>query len=371
MGDTIPADGPLSHRIALQTAEAALTGVSQPVSKETVPISGDAEPGDRHSMCFTGTAATCPGRGTAVVTATGMQTEMGQIAGMLSKAPVETTSLQKEQDRVGKLLGVIVVVMIAPIRLVEEVRGISALFEVLILDVALAVAAVPEGLPAVMTAMLALGLQRMATRKSNFRHLAAVETLGSATLIASDKTGTLTRNEMTLRSIVTASGRVSLGGTGYEPIGEIGSRVAGGIGDLLPAECRRELTVADRADNAASQESNGRWTVKGDPTEGAADCRGTQGRPRGQNARHALRERRGGALLLRAQVDDDGPHRRRATGTPARLHQGCLGYPALALLAGTRRRKLSTLEGRAADGDTGREPGDRRPCIAHAGRRRS
>ena len=156
-GDTIPADARLIQSTALQTAEAALTGESLPVSKDIAPIADEVGLGDRHNMIFSGTAATY-GRGKAVVTATGMQTEMGRIAGMLKEAPDETTPLQKELDRVGKLLGIIVVViavvMIATIILVENVRGFSALFDVLILGVALAVAAVPEGLPAVVTAVL-------------------------------------------------------------------------------------------------------------------------------------------------------------------------------------------------------------------------
>ena len=136
-------------------------------------------------MVFSGTAATY-GRGRAVVAATGMQTEMGRIAGLLqADARRRPTPLQQELDRVGKLLGVVVVViaivMIATIILVEDVRGLSALFDVLILGVALAVAAVPEGLPAVVTAVLSLGVQRMARRNAIVRHLAAVETLGSAT----------------------------------------------------------------------------------------------------------------------------------------------------------------------------------------------
>ena len=201
-GDTVPADARLIQSTALQTAEAALTGESLPVSKDTLPITEDVGLGDRHNMIFSGTAATY-GRGSAVVTATGMQTQMGRIAGMLKEAPTETTPLQKELDRVGKLLGIIVVViavvMIATIMLVEDVRGFSAIFDVLILGVALAVAAVPEGLPAVVTAVLSLGVQRMAKRNAIVRHLAAVETLGSANVIASDKTGTLTKNEMTVR----------------------------------------------------------------------------------------------------------------------------------------------------------------------------
>src|SRR5438477_4936260 len=219
-------------------------------------------------MIFSGTAATY-GRGKAVVTATGMQTEMGRIAGMLKEAPEETTPLQKELDRVGKLLGIIVViiavVMIATIIYVQDVSSFSAIFDVLILGVALAVAAVPEGLPAVVTAVLALGVQRMAKRNAIVRHLAAVETLGSANIIASDKTGTLTKNEMTVRTVVTASGRVNLQGTGYPPEGEV--QVEGGepLEGALRVELQRALTVADRANNAVLQESDGRWTVQGDP----------------------------------------------------------------------------------------------------------
>jgi Ca2+-transporting ATPase len=247
-GDTIPADGRVVRSTARQTAEAALTGESLPVQKETAAIEEDVELGDRDNMIFSGTAATY-GRGAAVVTATGMQTEMGRIAGMLKEAPDETTPLQKELARVGKLLGVIVVmiavVMIATIILVENVRGISALFDVLILGVALAVAAVPEGLPAVVTAVLALGVQRMAKRKAIVRHLAAIETLGSANVIASDKTGTLTKNEMTVRIVVTASGKFTFEGTGYAPIGEV--RLEGGerIEGSLPLELERALAVCE------------------------------------------------------------------------------------------------------------------------------
>ncbi|NUO84217.1 HAD-IC family P-type ATPase, partial [candidate division KSB1 bacterium] len=191
-GDTIPADARLIQETALQTGEAALTGESLPVSKDTLPIAQDVGLGDRDNMIFSGTAATY-GRGRAVVVATGMQTQMGRIAGMLKQAPEEITPLQKELDHVGKLLGLIVVViavvMIATIILVEDVHGFSGIFDVLILGVALAVAAVPEGLPAVVTAVLALGVQRMAKRNAIVRHLAAVETLGSANVIASDKTG--------------------------------------------------------------------------------------------------------------------------------------------------------------------------------------
>jgi Ca2+-transporting ATPase len=279
-GDTVPADARLIQSTSLQTAEAALTGESLPVSKHIDPIVEEVGVGDRHNMLFSGTAATY-GRGKAVVIATGMQTQMGRIAGMLKEVPTESTPLQKELARVGRLLGIIViviaVVMIATIILVEDVRGFAALFDVLILGVALAVAAVPEGLPAVVTAVLALGVQRMAKRNAIVRHLAAVETLGSANVIASDKTGTLTKNEMTVRVVVTASGRVSLSGTGYAPEGEVSQDRAGAIADdrqgvidgALRIELERALAVGDCANNAVLQERDGRWTVQGDPTEGA------------------------------------------------------------------------------------------------------
>ena len=271
-GDTVPADARLIHSTGLQTAEAALTGESLPVSKDTAPAPEEAGIGDRHNMIFSGTTATY-GRGKAVVTATGMRTEMGRIAGMLKATRDETTPLQAELDRVGRVLGIAVVAiaaaMIATILLVQDVSGFPAFFDVLILGVALAVAAVPEGLPAIVTAVLSIGVQRMANRNAIVRRLVAVETLGSATVIASDKTGTLTRNEMTVRSLVTASGRVNLEGTGYAPEGEARRAGAEAIGGPLRAEMERALAVADRANNAVLREQDGRWTVQGDPTEGA------------------------------------------------------------------------------------------------------
>ena len=271
-GDTIPADGRLIESAALQTAEAALTGESLPITKDTDAIPDEVPLGDRDNMVFSGTAATY-GHGKAVVTATGMRTEMGRIAGLLKATPDEATPLQRELDRTGKMLGLIVVViavvMIVTIVVVEDVRSVGALFDVLILGVALAVAAVPEGLPAVVTAVLSIGVQRMARRNAIVRHLAAVETLGSATVIASDKTGTLTKNEMTVRVVVTASGRVTFDGSGYAPQGAVHADEGRPIDGPLRVEVERALAAADRANNASIQEVAGRWTVQGDPTEGA------------------------------------------------------------------------------------------------------
>ena len=270
-GDTIPADARLIESAALQTSEAALTGESLPVAKDTAPIVGDAALGDRHNMVFSGTAVTY-GHGKAIVTHTGMQTEMGRIAGLLKTTADEDTPLQKELDRTGRLLGLVVIViaivMIATIIVVEDVRGLSSIFDVLILGVALAVAAVPEGLPAVVTAVLSIGVQRMARRNAIIRHLSAVETLGSATVIASDKTGTLTKNEMTVRVVVTASGRFTFEGSGYEPAGAV-RRDGGAVEGPPRLELERALCAADRANTAVVQQKESRWVVQGDPTEGA------------------------------------------------------------------------------------------------------
>jgi Ca2+-transporting ATPase len=271
-GDTVPADARVIHSTALQTAEAALTGESLPVSKHTDALTAETGVADRDNMVFSGTAVTY-GRGRAVVVATGMQTEIGRIAGMLRDVAPEPTPLQRQLDRVGNTLGIVVViiavVMIGTIIVVERISRFAGIVDVLILGVALAVAAVPEGLPAVVTAVLAIGVQRMARRNAIVRRLRAVETLGSANVIASDKTGTLTRNEMTVRAVATASGRVTVTGTGYAPDGEVRRDEGGSISGAWRIELERTLTVGDRANNSVLQERDGRWSVQGDPTEAA------------------------------------------------------------------------------------------------------
>ncbi len=271
-GDTIPADARVVRSTAMQIAEAALTGESQPVSKDDDPITHEVALGDRFNMLFSGTHVTY-GRGYGIVTGTGTDTELGRIAGLLHHEEDEPTPLQKELNRVGKLLGIIVVaiavIMVLSILLLKEISGMSEFLDVLILAVALAVAAVPEGLPTVVTAVLAVGVQRMARRKAIIRHLAAVETLGSADVVASDKTGTLTRNEMTVRKVVTASGTINLGGTGYEPAGEITVENGDALEGDLAIELNRILAAADLANNAVVREEDGRWIAQGDPTEAA------------------------------------------------------------------------------------------------------
>ncbi len=269
-GHTIPADGRVLESAALQTAEAALTGESLPVAKQAAALAEDVPLGERSNMVFSGTTVTA-GHGKAVVTATGLRTEVGHIARLLEATPDAATPLQRELDRTGRVLGLIVVaiavVMIATIVLVEDVRGAGPLFDTLILGVALAVAAVPEGLPAVVTAVLAIGVQRMATRHAIVRRLAAVETLGSATVIASDKTGTLTKNEMTVRTIVTASGRAGFEGIGYTLHGMVPDERGRPLDGAPWIELEQALVAADRANNAAVLEADGRRIVHGDPTE--------------------------------------------------------------------------------------------------------
>jgi Ca2+-transporting ATPase len=271
-GDTVPADGRLIEVIALRIAEAALTGESAPVGKETAPLPAAVGVADQVDMVWKGTAVTS-GRGRAVVTATGADTELGAIATSLQAVADVATPLQRELDRTGRLLGLVViaiaVIMSATIVAVGGARSWHELTDVLLLAVSLAVAAVPEGLTAITTVVLSLGVQRMAARHVIVRTLSAVETLGSTTVICTDKTGTLTRNEMTVRAVVTASGRFDLTGTGYDPAGEV--RRDGAPVDAEPAlaELRLALGAGDLASNATLEQVGDRWSIGGDPTEGA------------------------------------------------------------------------------------------------------
>jgi Ca2+-transporting ATPase len=271
-GDTLPADARVVESIALRVAESALTGESTSVGKDSGVIEQEVGLADRSNMLFAGTAVSS-GRGRAVVVATGPATEIGKIAGSLQEAEDDPTPLQQELDRVGKLLGIVVisiaVVMSATLIFVSGVRGLADLVDVLILGVSLAVAAVPEGLTAITTIVLSLGMQRMAGRNVIVRKLSAVETLGSTTVICSDKTGTLTKNEMTVRTVVTASGRADLTGIGYEPAGELVQDGAPVADAGLRDEVRKTLRAAHMVNNARLVEADSTWTVQGDPTEGA------------------------------------------------------------------------------------------------------
>jgi Ca2+-transporting ATPase len=272
-GDKIPADARIIEEANLHTDEAPLTGESMPVAKDAKPVDGDHGIGDRRNMLYSGTVATY-GRGRAIVTATGMGTEVGRIAGLLEAARKDPTPLQQELDRTGKRLTIIMLgicaVVFATGLLSSTVWNLHAILGLFLFAVALAVAAIPEALPAIVTIGLSLGVRRMAAANAIVRKLPAVETLGAATVICSDKTGTLTRNEMTARAIYTADGLVEVSGNGYIPEG---SFTAGGQA-LTPGssvhDCvARTLRAAALANDAALVNSDGRWRVQGDPTEGA------------------------------------------------------------------------------------------------------
>ncbi len=272
-GDKIPADSRLIEVANLKTDEAPLTGESMPVSKETRPIDGDAGLGDRHNMLFSGTVATY-GRGRAVVVATGMDTEVGRIAGLLEATEKEPTPLQQELDRTGKrlsviMLGICAVVFVAGL-LTTTTFNLNVVLSLFLFAVALAVAAIPEALPAIVTVGLSLGVRRMAAAHAIVRKLPAVETLGAATVICSDKTGTLTRNEMTVRAIATADAIIEVGGSGYIPEGAF--TVDGKPVDVASPHheaLAQILRAAALANDSTLAQRDGRWAVQGDPTEGA------------------------------------------------------------------------------------------------------
>jgi Ca2+-transporting ATPase len=266
-GDKVPADARLTEAINLQTVEAPLTGESAPVEKHSRALSEEALPaGDQKNMAFAGTAVTY-GRGRALIVATGMSTEFGKIARMLEEVDTAKTPLQKNLDRIGKSLARAAFAVVAVIVALGLFRG-QPFVEMLIFGVALAVAVVPEALPAVVTISLALGVKRMVRRNALIRRLPAVETLGSTSVICSDKTGTLTKDEMTVRQLYVAGHTIDVSGTGYEPNGTFsanGSGVAGseGLSTLLRAGALASDARVEQKNGSAT------WEVKGDPTEGA------------------------------------------------------------------------------------------------------
>ena len=266
-GDRIPADVRLLETASLQIEEAALTGESVPVEKHATPLpDADLALGDRRNMAYAGTAATY-GRGRALVVATGMSTEFGKIARMLQTIETGRTPLQENLDHVGRILARIAFGVVFVIVALGLFRG-QPFVEMLIFGIALAVAVVPEALPAVVTISLAIGVQRMVKRNALMRRLSAVETLGSTSVICSDKTGTLTKDEMTARQILVADQVLDISGTGYAPHGVFSC-------NGVPMEPTPPLQFALRGGVLASDahivhnEEDGRWHVKGDPTEGA------------------------------------------------------------------------------------------------------
>jgi Ca2+-transporting ATPase len=274
-GDRVPADGRLVEGFGLRLQESALTGESEPVEKRP----GDAVPaaaplGERTASVHAGTVVAA-GRGAAVVVATGMRTELGRIATLLEDPPAEFTPLQRRLAELGRVMVAACAVVVTVIVLLELRRG-GGLGEILVRALSLAVAAVPEGLPAVVTVVLAIGVQRMAARNALVRRLPSVETLGSVTVICSDKTGTLTCNEMTVREVhaggrryrVTGSGYVPRGG--FEPLGSSGPAASAAMMPGGDPDLGLLLRIALACNNATVLPgADGCWRALGDPTEAA------------------------------------------------------------------------------------------------------
>ncbi len=265
-GDKVSADARLIEIISMKTDEASLTGESIP-SEKSAKIIKDAETtlGDRINMIYMGTSVLY-GRGKAVVTAIGMQTEQGKIAGILQGAEQRKTPLQVDLDKVGKMLGIFAIILAAILSIFGIFRGYE-IVEMFVWGVALAVAVIPEALPAVVTISLALGVRRMSKRRALIRKLPAVETLGATTIICSDKTGTLTQDEMTVRKIYTNGKIVDISGVGYVPIGDFtidGSK----FNPTEDRDIKNILYAGILCSDTSLQQNDGVWKVIGDPTEG-------------------------------------------------------------------------------------------------------
>ena len=266
-GDRVAADGRLLEEINLKADEALLTGESTASGKHLAQVTDpDTAVADRKCMVFGGTVIIY-GRGRAVVTATGMDTEFGKIARMLEDVTEESTPLEARMASIGRVLSVICLGVAVGASVLGVFRGHSWL-EMLIWGISLAVAAVPESLPAVVTGALAIGTTRMARKNAIVKRLPAVETMGCTTVICTDKTGTLTKNEMMVRRLFVDGELVEVSGSGYDPSGsfEIGGAVVSPADHPVLAEIARIATLCN---DAALNETGGDWTVRGDPTEGA------------------------------------------------------------------------------------------------------
>jgi len=317
-GDCIPADARLVSGFGLRVQEASLTGESVPVEKSPSEVlAAETSLGDRVNMLFMSTVVAA-GKAEAVVTETGMQTELGKIAGLLQRQEAEPTPLQRRLGELGKIL-VIGCLSIVVVVFLLEIRRTGNLLDVLVRSISLAVAAVPEGLPAVVTMALALGLRRMVQRNVLIRRLPSVETLGSVTVICSDKTGTLTRNEMTVRALYTGHEWVRVSGGGYAPQGEFrrldphAPQTETGL--LLDPKqdgpLRKALEVALRCNNSRVEPmatDNQKWRVIGDPTEGALLVAAMKG---GQSAATAA-----GKVVFEIPFDSDRKAMSVVTETP-------------------------------------------------------
>jgi Ca2+-transporting ATPase len=265
-GDRVATDARLIWAEELQVDESALTGESVPVGKNPETLDQDTPMADQKNMVRMSTSVT-GGRGRAVVVATGMQTQIGRIAAEVRATSREDTPLQKRMHKLGMVLGIAGVAFAAGVFGLGMLRGYEFI-EMFMFSVAVAVSAIPEGLPAVISVTLALGVRRMAARNAIIRRMSAVETLGSTTVICSDKTGTITKNQMTVQKIW-AGGRIyEVSGEGYAPEGEIKAE-SGDTVKALPDDLKRLLEIGLHCNNAAVKEKEGQWVVEGNPSEGA------------------------------------------------------------------------------------------------------
>ncbi len=266
-GDRVPADMRLLEAVNLRIEESALTGESVPGGKNTDPCPAGAALGDRDCMAYSGTMVTT-GRGLGVVVATGADTQIGHINTMITEVEKLATPLTRQMHRFGKVLSFVIVATAVVMVLAGWLMDRMEIDQLFLAAIGFAVAAIPEGLPAILTITLALGVQRMARRNAITRRLNAVETLGSVTVICSDKTGTLTRNEMTVRHVITREGSYDIGGTGYEPEGSLTSEGRDARLDEH-AGLRELIEVMAVCNDSDIRRDDGRWVVTGEPTEGA------------------------------------------------------------------------------------------------------
>jgi Ca2+-transporting ATPase len=375
-GDAVPADARLLHGAALQIAEAALTGESVPVAKDLPPVPADAPLADRRNMTYAGTHVTA-GRARAVVVATGLQTEIGHIAALAESAVESKTPLERRVAQFGRYVIVAAAAMFVLINGIGLLRGMP-FGEIVMVAISQVVGMIPEGLPVAMTIALAIGVQRMARRRAVVRRLAAVETLGSTTVICTDKTGTLTRNEMTVTAIHLPDGReLSVTGVGYEPRGEVledGREVD--VAEVPPL--RRLLEAAVLCNDGELQgpaESEPRWKALGDPTEVALLTAAIKGGlvPRELRAAQPRRAEipfdpavkmmatqhetpRGARILVKGAPEVvlglaalDGPARARARQAAERMAGQALRVLAFGVVEGAEldgRARFAALEGR-------------------------
>lgn len=267
-GDKVPADIRLIDITNLRIEESALTGESVAAAKQTDPVLKEAPLGDRKSMAYSG-CLVAAGRGMGVVVQTGLQTQLGRINKMIQEVEKLATPLTRQMAYFGKVLSVVILFLAALMFAVGWFFHDMPMEDLFFAAIGFAVAAIPEGLPAILSITLALGVQRMALRKAIIRRLPAVETLGSVTVICSDKTGTLTRNEMTARAVVTATQTYHVSGTGYVPEGHIRGA------DEQRAELKDNshlsqiIEIMAVCNDAILFEEDGRWKLNGEPTEGA------------------------------------------------------------------------------------------------------